>query len=62
MKLTPFHAGAQAFRVGKSESDNPYPKHPIIEGDGYPGPYYNWKAGWFTARATEAHTKEMTGP
>lgn len=42
-----FERGAEAFRQGKSQTDNPYPR----EAD-----YFDfWEQGYLKARDTEAH-------
>lgn len=47
----PFLAGMQAAQDGLPSSANPYPRSEPVQGDGYPGPYCNWRDGWTVGRA-----------
>lgn len=57
----PFIAGQDAYRAGRPETDNPHPEG-VIEGDGYPGPWANWRDGWRHAKALAEFSRAAAQP
>ena len=45
MNPPPFKQGIAARKRGEARTANPFPRE-LVEGDGYPGPWVNWDAGW----------------
>ena len=54
----PFIAGMRAAREGQPITANPFPFSEPVQGDGYPGPYCNWRDGWTVARAWMEHDEK----
>lgn len=48
----PFIRGKNAAIEGQPITANPYPSEQPRDGDAYPGPYHNWRAGWINQMAT----------
>ena len=58
--LPPFLAGESAFNSGEKISANPHPVRIDPEdGDGYPGPFHNWRDGWRAAKFRKQHREKL---
>lgn len=56
----PFKAGSLAARAGKPITSNPHSKPQALpSGEGYPGDWSNWRAGWITETGIIARDKQL---